>query len=154
MPWTLSARDRQIVLLPFDFSDAASEALATARELITRPEQLVVLHVIVPLETNSPAFIVGELDVDELRAHADTELAKVLSNAGIGEAARRVVVGDPADEILAVAQEIDAAVIVMPSRGKVGLRRWMVGSVAERVVRRARCPVLVLPILAESESET
>ena len=37
--------------------------------------------------------------------------------------------------------------------GKVGLRRWMVGSVAERVVRRAQCPVLVLPILDEQNAD-
>ena len=151
MAWTLSARDQQTVLLPFDFSDAAIEALTTAREFVARPEQLLVLHVIQPPETNSPAFIVGELDIDELRVHADTELAKALSNAGIGEAQRRLCVGDPATEILEVAREIDAALIVMPSRGKVGVRRWMVGSVAERVVRRARCPVLVLPILEQEQ---
>ena len=149
MGWNFSLSGEQIVLLPFDFSEAATEAIATARSMVARPEQLYVLHVIQPLETNSPAFLVNEIDVDELRERADTELAKILSMADVGEAQRRIRVGDPAGEIIDVASEIDAAVIVIPSRGKVGLRRWMVGSVAERVVRRAQCPVLVLPIVDE-----
>ena len=149
MAWSFSPTGDQIVLLPFDFSAAATEALATARSMVARPEQLYVLHVIRPLEPSSPAFLVGELDLDELRVRADAELGEALREAGVGDAQRRVHVGDPADQILEVADEIDAALIVIPSRGKVGLRRWMIGSVAERVVRRARRPVLVLPVLGE-----
>ena len=44
------------------------------------------------------------------------------------------------------AREIGANLIVIPSCGKTGLRRWMIGSVAEKVVRQTPCPVLVLPI--------
>jgi nucleotide-binding universal stress UspA family protein len=149
MAWSFSPTGDQIVLLPFDFSTAATEAIATARSMVARSEQLYVLHVIRPLETSSPAFLLGELDLDELRMRADAELAEVLESVNVSEAQRRVHVGEPADQILEVAEEIDAALIVIPSRGKVGLRRWMIGSVAERVVRRARCPVLVLPVIDE-----
>lgn len=154
MSWNFNLNGgEQTVLLPYDFSDPAREALETARSMVARTEQLYVLHVIPPVQTASPGFLAGQIDVDKLRSHADNELAKTLSEANLGEARRRVQFGDPATEIIDVAREIDADVIVIPSRGKTGLRRWMIGSVAERVVRRARCPVLVLPILDEDDEE-
>jgi nucleotide-binding universal stress UspA family protein len=152
MSWNFNLNGgEQTVLLPYDFSEPANEAIATARSMVARTEQLFVLHVVPPVQTASPGFLVGEVDVDKLLAHADTELAKVLSEADVGAARRRVKFGDPATEIVDVAAEIDADAIVIPSRGKTGLRRWMIGSVAERVVRRARCPVLVLPIIDDEE---
>lgn len=149
MRWKLDPNHEQTVLLPFDFSEAATEAIATARGLVARTELLWVLHVIPPISTTSPSFLMGEHEPEDLRAHADTALAKALSVAGLGEARRRIEIGDPAGEIIDVAKEIDANLIVIPSRGKTGLRRWMIGSVAEKVVRHAPCPVLVLPIRDE-----
>ena len=52
-------------------------------------------------------------------------------------------VGDPGHEIAEFAEEIDAELIVIPSHGRTGLTRLLLGSVAERVVRLAHCPVLV-----------
>ena len=152
-PWTLDGQKQQIVLVPFDFSDASVDALTTARSLIAGPEYLYVLHVIPPLSSTSPGVMLGETDEKQMVQHADEALARALSAAGIGEARRRIHVGDPAAEIIDVARELDAALVVIPSRGKTGLRRWMIGSVAERVVRRAPCPVLVLPISAEDEED-
>ena len=147
MPWKFNRDGEQTVLLPFDFSTPATQAIATARDMVARPELLYVLHVIPPLDANSPAYLAGVLDLDKLRERADAELAKALREAGVEQAQRRVTIGDPASEIIDVAREVDADVIVIPSRGKSGLLRWVIGSVAERVVRRAQCPVLVLPIV-------
>jgi nucleotide-binding universal stress UspA family protein len=52
--------------------------------------------------------------------------------------------GDPGREIAAHAEELHAELIVMPSHGRTGLSRLFIGSVAERVVRLAHCPVLIL----------
>lgn len=153
MSWTLDPNNEQIVLLPFDFSEPATEAIATALEFVKRKQLLWVLHVVPPVTTVSPGFLLGDVDPGELRANADSALAKVLSEAGVGEANRRVLIGDPANEIINVAREIDANLIVIPSRGKTGLRRWMLGSVAEKVVRQAPCPTLVLPIRDEEEEQ-
>jgi nucleotide-binding universal stress UspA family protein len=146
MAWKFDHTREQTVLLPYDFSEPATEAIETARDMVARPELLFVLHVIPPLATNSPAYLAGVVEVDKLRERADAELINALRTAGVAQAQRRITVGDPASEILQVAREIDADLIVIPSRGKTGLRRWLIGSVAERVVRRATCPVLVLPI--------
>jgi nucleotide-binding universal stress UspA family protein len=55
-----------------------------------------------------------------------------------------VRIGDPGAEIVKVATELKAGLIVMPSHGRTGLKHLLLGSVAERVVRTATCPVLVL----------
>ena len=55
-----------------------------------------------------------------------------------------VAFGDPGDEITKHAETVHADLIVMPSHGRTGLKRLLIGSVAERVVRLAQCPVLVL----------
>jgi nucleotide-binding universal stress UspA family protein len=55
-----------------------------------------------------------------------------------------VVFGAPAEEIAQFAQRDQSELIVLPSHGRTGLARLMIGSVAERVVRLAHCPVLVL----------
>lgn len=146
MAWKFNQTREQTVLLPYDFSNPATQAIETVRGMVARPELLYVLHVIPPLDSNSPAYLAGVLNLDKLREHADAALVKALREAGAEQAQRRISMGDPASEILDVAREIEADVIVIPSRGKTGLRRWVIGSVAERVVRRARCPVLVLPV--------
>ena len=52
--------------------------------------------------------------------------------------------GDPASEIVDFASGIAADIIVLPSHGRTGLTHLLIGSVAERVIRLAKCPVLVL----------
>jgi len=52
--------------------------------------------------------------------------------------------GDPGNEIAAFAERLKADLIVMPSHGRSGLTRLLIGSVAERVLRLAHCPVLIL----------
>jgi nucleotide-binding universal stress UspA family protein len=153
MAWTIDPNREQLVLLPFDFSDAASEAISTAVGLVARIELLWVLHVVPPIEISSPGFQFGGLSSESLRDHADTALAEALAKAGVRNANRRVVAGDPATEIITTAKELGANLIVIPSRGKSGIRRWMIGSVAERVVRKAPCPVLVLPIFSANGSD-
>jgi nucleotide-binding universal stress UspA family protein len=98
----------------------------------------------------------------------DTEVSSLLSDAGgdgerlqeQGESAVQVVErmaeghdvdvetavesGDPAETILAYADEIDADVIVVGTHGRSGVKRYVLGSVAERLVRHSTCPVLTV----------
>ena len=53
-------------------------------------------------------------------------------------------IGDPGSEIVSFANEVNANMIIMPSHGRTGISRLLIGSVAERVLRLASCPVLVL----------
>lgn len=83
---------------------------------------------------------------DEMREHAGQALADTvrdLGSAGL-DATPHPREGDPADEILSVATEVDADLIVTGSRGLGGLERVVLGSVARNVLMHARCSVLVM----------
>src|SRR5690554_3534974 len=104
MSWTLDPNREQTVLLPLDFSAPALEAISTARGLVADIRRLYVVHVVSPITLTSPGYVFGDVNEATLRERADTALAKAMSEAGIGEAQRRVVIGDPANEIIAVAR--------------------------------------------------
>ena len=71
-------------------------------------------------------------------------LRKKMHELGSTEAHIEVSLGDPATRIVEFAEEIEAEMIVMPSQDRKSLSRFLIGSVAERVIRLAHCPVLVL----------
>jgi nucleotide-binding universal stress UspA family protein len=132
------------ILHPTDFSDRSVNAFHLASGL-TRDygARLVVLHVAVP-----PTVIYGEgiLPPDpEIQRQEEQQRLDSLQTPEPGvRAERRLEEGDPAMEILRVAQEIGANLIVMGTHGRTGLARLLMGSVAERVVRKALCPVLTV----------
>lgn len=71
-------------------------------------------------------------------------LEKVVSSDPAVKCEHRVLQGDAATEIVRVANEEKADMIVMATHGRTGLGRLLMGSVAEAVVRRANCPVFTL----------
>jgi len=73
----------------------------------------------------------------------DEEVEKVLA-AGGTVAQAHLSMGKAAPEIVALADEIGAGLIMMGSKGQGGIRRALMGSVSESVVKHAHCPVLVV----------
>ena len=134
----------QTVLVPVDFSDESFAAVDTALQIAAAPASVHVVHVLPEMQTADPGVVWQAMDVEIRRKHASAELRNRLA----GESHQRVQVtiefGDPGYRISAFAQNLGADLIVMPSHGRTGLKRIMIGSVAERVVRLAHCPVLVL----------
>jgi nucleotide-binding universal stress UspA family protein len=135
---------KQRVLVPFDFSDASASAIDTALELVPRPSAIDVVYVRRARGAADPVAMWVSDDEQALRAKQtlDERLAARIE-AGIRTHAR---VGDPGREIVRLARELDTDLIVIPSHGRHGLDRILLGSVAERVVRLAPCPVLVLRV--------
>jgi nucleotide-binding universal stress UspA family protein len=80
---------------------------------------------------------------DESEA-ALTALRDLIANAFDGPWDVEVAVGPPADTIVRVAQERGADLIVMSTHGRTGLQHVFLGSVAEKVVRLATCPVMTV----------
>jgi nucleotide-binding universal stress UspA family protein len=138
------------ILVATDFSPDADTALAVAIEMATRFANAIELtHVhqsgsyILP-----PPFDLISLP-PEGREYAHIEKALEervgrIRSAGVAATAQAVT-GTAPDAIVARAKEIDAVLIVVGSRGAGALAHILLGSVAERVVRHAPCPVLVVP---------
>ncbi len=135
------------VLAPTDFSEESEQAIREALTLVDDPGDVTVLHVAPPLEAYAVAdpAIVWEAISDETRRER-LEVAFRGKDDGRWrkEVNFQVVFGYPVEEIAKFAEEHHYDLILMPSHGRHGLQRLFVGSVAERVVRSAHCPVLVL----------
>jgi nucleotide-binding universal stress UspA family protein len=131
------------ILHPTDFSEhseyAYRVACALARDYGAR---LVVLHV-----AATPVIVYGEgvapLDAEACYAEEKEKLFRMNPGSGL-YVEHRFQEGDPAVDIPRLAQESHADLIVMGTHGRTGLMRWLMGSVAEEVMRRAPCPVLTV----------
>jgi nucleotide-binding universal stress UspA family protein len=134
------------IVVPFDFSDASLEAVRVALKLAPDPDDVHVLHVLAELPAGDP-YVVWDDMSDAKRMEAsrksmtnklgelETPVRNIHLDVGIGNAGN--VIAD-------LAESIGAGLIVIPSHGRTGVKRFLLGSVAERVVRLAKCPVLVL----------
>ena len=143
MPWL----PKQTVLIPVDFSVPASvQAVTTAMQLVAKPQDLHVLHVLEP----SPPTSFGYGDISEVPGSPEQQklvaeqLSQFLKEHHAVGATAVVRVGDAGLVIADYAKECHADLIVIPSHGYHGVKRLLLGSVAERVLHYAPCPVLVL----------
>ena len=146
------------ILCPTDFSDISTKAEAYATALAGRyAAALHLLHVDPPTPIMSPY---GEIPVDirlfeEQRQQAETDLAAARERARAAgvPADASVRGGHPAREILAVADELHADLVVLGTHGRGGVEHLLLGSVAEKVMRKASCPVMVVPAGAAGHSD-
>jgi nucleotide-binding universal stress UspA family protein len=132
------------VVTPVDFCDESFAALDTALELVTDATHLRIVHVLPKVEMVDVELLYGVVDHDARRRHIEQALSERLTDAKYQGAEKVVLFGDPGHEIADYSQREQADLIVLPSHGRTGISRMLIGSVAERVVRLAHCPVLVL----------
>jgi nucleotide-binding universal stress UspA family protein len=135
---------RKIIVVPIDFSDASFSALAISQELIDNPRHLHLVHVLPIITPNDPGVIWEMIDDQSRAAHATEALRNKLANPAIEDSQIVIRFGDPGHQIVGYAHEIHADLIALSSHGQTGLTRLLLGSVAEKVVRLAHCPVLVM----------
>lgn len=132
------------VVAPIDFSDESFRALDQALEIVDQPNHVHVIHVLVDLPPTEPGVVWGVVDKVSRIEHVRAALEERMSHQRYMGVDVEVRFGDPGQEIASYANEIEADLIVLPSHGRTGVKRLLIGSVAERVVRLAHCPVLVL----------
>lgn len=133
---------RKRILVPIDFSDESIDAVRVALQLAERREDIHVLHVMPQILPSDPNYIP---DSDKRRKeHVRKRMTEELSNLGVDNIHLDVDVGNASAVIARLAEEIGAGLIVIPSHGRTGVKRLLLGSVAERAVRLAHCPILVL----------
>lgn len=135
---------KQKVVVPVDFSESSLGALETGLELVADSSHLHAIHVLPVLEPADPGVIWNTVDNHSRAHHAQQALREKLADPKWKALQIKISFGDPGHEIAEFAQALQADLIVLPSHGRTGISRILLGSVAERVVRLAHCPVLVL----------
>lgn len=141
----MSLLPRKSIVVPVDYSASSAPAVRTALETVDEGGVVHVLNVIPPLEPLSPLGIFGDGDVEsKLSERAKTHLESWLSSREIEGVTASIAIGQEGDAIVDFAAEKSADLIIIPSHGHSGLKRVLLGSVAERVLRHAHCPILVL----------
>jgi nucleotide-binding universal stress UspA family protein len=145
------------ILVPVVFCESSAKAaIYAARLAACFGCPVTLLHVIslqgnpigqYPLEYTVPDSYVSQHELAESEAKAALRsLADCFAERGI-QADLETRVGTPFEEIVNAADQFAADLIVISSRGRTGLGRLLPGNTAERVLERARCPVLVIPDL-------
>ena len=135
---------KQCVVVPIDFSAESLAALEVGRQLVTSPNQLHVIHVVIDITPLEAGEVWGVIDPQARVQQVEKVLLEKLADPKYQGVHTAVLLGEPAHGIANYAQEKHADLIVIPSHGRTGLTRLLIGSTAERVVRLAHCPVLVL----------
>ncbi len=155
--------DYRTFVIPFDFSEHARAALLAGTDLAKRMNaDIHLVHVIQP-----PTYAYGyggdiggattvAFNMTEVRNSADASLSAVAEGVQNfpGKIEAHVLEGSQVDaELRGIAEKLDADLIVMGTHGRTGLAHVFLGSVAERTLRIAPCPVLTVKAPEGSESD-
>lgn len=140
----MSWPDLDTVVVPVDFSEESMAAIDTALRITGSAKALHVIHVLPELSPLEPGEMWETVDERTRSEHVQKALRKSLSDPAYAGVTIEILFGDPGHAISRRAAELKADLIVLPSHGRTGLAHLLIGSVAERVVRLAHCPVLVL----------
>jgi len=138
------------ILAPLDGSDIGEAALPYAETLASNSRASIdLLQIISPPGTVEASLLGGPDWRKFIKAMHDAgenylkSIAKRLSDNGI-KSAYEVVTGDPADKIVEYAEDKKASLIAMSTHGRTGLARWVLGSVADKILHSARIPILLV----------
>ncbi len=145
------------ILLATDFSDCSEKASEYAVSLVKMyNSSLTVLHII-----NEPVdlrgFYVPHISFEQLEKEIETGAGAMLEKfckenlKEIEGYETLLVTGVPYEEIIRIASETDASLIVIGTHGRTGLDHLIFGSTAERVVRSAPCPVMTVRVPAQND---
>lgn len=131
----------QKILVPLDGSPLADRVLSQVRRCLRTTDGEVWLLRVMPEYLVEGSSWVPERVTEDIHRHLD-RVRDELTEQGV-HAFSKIRTGDPAAVILDEAERVGATAIAMSTHGRSGLGRWLMGSVAERVLRNARTPVLL-----------
>lgn len=140
MPWL----PKKLVVVPYDFSDDARDAIDTALQLVASPADVRIVYAMQDLSPLEMGEMWTSVDDQVRRDHALKAMREKLTDPKLSQIPLEVVFGDPGHAVTQYASDAKADLIVLPSHGRTGIGRLLIGSVAERIIRYAHCPVLVL----------
>jgi nucleotide-binding universal stress UspA family protein len=143
--------DWKRICCPIDFSDASRAAMEVAADLARRfGSELVLLHAYpVPGYTFPDGSVLASPKMmqelaDQAERHLEEWRASAERLVGAPRVTAEKAIGEPAAEIVSFAESRKIDLVAMGTHGRTGLQHALLGSIAERVVRRARCPVLTV----------
>ncbi len=137
------------IIAPTDFSEPAGQGLQAAIEMASKFDaRLMLIHVVDTVPTISGTHLMSGANAVQMQEQMQDNARKHIENLIRSEVPEqipceyKIVSGKPADEIIRLCQEASADLIVIATHGYSGMERFIFGSVAERVMRKAECPVL------------
>ena len=135
---------RERIVVPIDFSEDSAAAVATAVELAGAPQNVHVIHVLYPMNLIASGEMWSGPSDSQRENEIRSRMSEFLSARGVTGVTATVRTGDPGLVVTDYASDVKADLIVVPSHGYHGVKRFVLGSVAERIIRHAACSVLVL----------
>jgi len=135
------------ILVPLDGSDVSESALGSAIEFARQHQSEVLLLQVVDHYANLAPGLPPELGLEiegKARVEAKNYLESCASRIDPSRVSTQVSTGIARDEIVRIAEAENCGLIIFSSHGRDGVSRWLLGSVAEGVLRRASCPVLLV----------
>lgn len=135
---------KNLIVVPYDFSEEARDAIETALQLTDNPSKVRVVYSMQDLSPLEMGEMYSTINDQTRREHSLQAMREKLADMKFANVLLDVVFGDPGYTVSTYASDHQADLIVLPSHGRTGLPRMLIGSVAERIVRHAHCPVLVL----------
>lgn len=132
------------IVVPFDFSPTSREAVDLAISILGTSRGVHLIHVLGELSPAEPGEVWHTVDENTRTHHATEAIRKELADPKYDEMKITIAFGNPGEQICHYADTVGAKSIVIPSHGRSSIMRVLVGSVADRVIRLANCPVIVL----------
>jgi nucleotide-binding universal stress UspA family protein len=131
------------VLFPTDFSELAAIAQEKTLQFIEHPANLYIIHVLPPLSPLEPGVVWETINNETRQQNVEKTFYTQFNTSEYKQINFEVLFGEPSKKIVDYAKEKDIELIVIPAHGHGGFNRFFLGSVTERVVRFAHCPVYV-----------
>lgn len=141
------------ILVPTDLSAAAANAVRVARSIAASDGDVCVAFVGLDRELVAPGHIWGmDAIAQENVAVLEQRLRDWIADNELGDVQPVLRYGDPGMEICALAVAQETQLVIVPSHGRKGVKRILLGSVAERIIRHCNCSVLVLRRTDDNEA--
>lgn len=134
------------ILVPLDGSSTSEQALPAAQHLAEKLEaELLLVRAVPDILLTPGSWSTNQIaEILESEAKAARDYLENLSANLAVKSSIEVARGDAHIEILRVSENENCTMIIMTTHGRSGLTRWLMGSVAEKIVRGAHCPVITL----------
>lgn len=134
------------ILAPIDGSQNSLEALKSAKDMAEKfGAELVIINVQKPASFDSPDAVDEDMSVLEERAKKILDKGlEVVKDTSVKVRSEMVCCGDPADQIIYFADQEDADLIMMGSHGLSGVKRFLIGSVSNKVLQHSSKPVMII----------